>query len=230
MNTAPVAALNVIVADAHPLLRFAIDRIIEEMPGYNLAHEGQNLDQVFDKALDFGPGVLIFDPRDSREDWPVAVRALLARNRELHVIILTRKITVQDTILALEAGVRGVVNKTAAIDDLKDTLQSVRAGNFWVLDKEVQNIVQTVESLRERVRFHAPKPTYNLTPRELEIIKSITKGASNKDISREFTISEETVKRHLSNIFDKTGVGTRLELAIFAICRKLASPALAVAA
>jgi two-component system nitrate/nitrite response regulator NarL len=230
MNTAPVTALNVIVADAHPLLRFAIDRIIEEMPGYDLAHEGQNLNQVFDKALDFGPGVLIFDPRDCREDWPAVVRDLLARNRELNAIILTRKITVQDTIVALEAGVRGVVNKTAAIDDLKDTLQSVRAGNFWVLDKEVQNIVQTIESLRERIRFQAPKPTYNLTPRELEIIKCITRGASNKDIGRQFTISEDTVKRHLSNIFDKTGVGTRLELAIFAICRKLATPVQAVAA
>ncbi len=230
MNTAPVVELNVIVADAHPLLRFAIDRIIGEMPGYKLAHEGQNLEDVFDNASAFGPGVLIFDPRDSREDWPIAVRALLARNRELDVIILTRKITVQDTILALEAGVRGVVNKTAAITDLKDTLQSVRAGNFWVLDKEVRNIVQTLESLRERIRFQAPKPTYNLTPRELDIVKCITRGASNKDIGREFTISEETVKRHLSNIFDKTGVGTRLELAIFAICRKLATPALAVAA
>jgi two-component system nitrate/nitrite response regulator NarL len=230
MTTAPALALNVIVADAHPLLRFAIDRIFEEMPGYNLTHEGQNLNEVFDKALDFGPGVLIFDPRDSREDWPVAVRALLARNPELDVIILTRKITVNDTILALEAGVRGVVNKTAAITDLKDALQSVRTGNFWVLDKEVRNIVQSVESLRERIRYKAPKPGYNLTPRELDIVKCITRGASNKDIGREFTISEETVKRHLSNIFDKTGVGTRLELAIFALHRKLVPPALAEAA
>jgi two-component system, NarL family, nitrate/nitrite response regulator NarL len=230
MNTAPVIPLNVIVADAHPLLRFAIDRIFGDMPGYNLAHEGQTLEEVFEKAQDFGPGVLIFDPKDSGEDWPTSVRALQARNHKLDVIILTPKITVQDTILALEAGVRGVVNKTAAITDLMDALQSIRAGNLWVLDKEVRNIVHTLESLRKRTRFQAPKPSYNLTPREFEIVKCITRGASNKDISRNFSISEETVKRHLSNIFDKTGVGTRLELAIFAIHRKLVPPALAEAA
>ena len=222
--------LNVIVADAHPLLRFAIDRIFGEIPGYRLTHEGRNLDDVFEKAKDFGPGVLIFDPNECGDDWPRLVRALLACNYELDVIILTPKITVQDTILALECGVRGVVNKTGEITDLKAALQSVRIGKFWVLDKEVRNIVATLESLRERIRFQSSKQNYNLTPRELEIIRSITKGASNKDISREFRISEETVKRHLSNIFDKTGVGTRLELAIFALQRKLVAPILVVAA
>jgi len=228
--TQAAVARNVIVADAHPLLRFAIDRIFGEMPGYNLTHEGKNLNEVTDKARNFGPGVLIFDPGDSGEDWPQMVRALLACNHELDVIILTQKITVQDMIMALEAGVRGMVHKTAAITDLKGALQSIRAGNFWVLDKEVRNVVQTIELLRERIRFHAPQLNYKLTPRELEIIKSITKGASNRDISREFAISEETVKRHLSNIFDKTGVSTRLELAIFALHRKLVTPMLAVAA
>jgi len=54
-----------------------------------------------------------------------------------------------------------------------------------------------------------------LTPRELEVVGCIVEGCSNRDIAKQFTLSEETVKRHLSNIFDKTGVSTRLELALF---------------
>ena len=68
------------------------------------------------------------------------------------------------------------------------------------------------------------RKTYGLTPRELEVVQCIVEGCSNKDIARQFTISEETVKRHLSNIFDKTGVSTRLELALFAIAHKLVLP------
>ena len=62
---------------------------------------------------------------------------------------------------------------------------------------------------------------YGLTPREFEILRCIVAGCSNRDIAKQFTISEETVKRHLSNIFDKTGVSTRLELAVFAISHKI---------
>ena len=65
------------------------------------------------------------------------------------------------------------------------------------------------------------RKTFGLTPRELEVVGSIVEGCSNKDIAKQFGISEETVKRHLSNIFDKTGVSTRLELALFAISHQL---------
>ena len=68
------------------------------------------------------------------------------------------------------------------------------------------------------------RKTYGLTPRELEVVTCIVEGCSNKDIAKQFSISEETVKRHLSNVFDKTGVSTRLELALFAISHKLVEP------
>ena len=60
--------------------------------------------------------------------------------------------------------------------------------------------------------------TYGLTPRELEVVGCIVEGCSNRDIAKQFNLSEETVKRHLSNIFDKTGVSTRLELAL--VCHR----------
>ena len=78
-----------------------------------------------------------------------------------------------------------------------------------------------LRELTAKAAAGAERKTYGLTPRELEVVNSIVEGCSNKDIAKEFTISEETVKRHLSNIFDKTGVSTRLELALFAIAHKL---------
>ena len=65
------------------------------------------------------------------------------------------------------------------------------------------------------------RKTFGLTPREMEVVGCIVEGCSNRDIAKQFGLSEETVKRHLSNIFDKTGVSTRLELAMFAIAHHL---------
>jgi two-component system nitrate/nitrite response regulator NarL len=68
------------------------------------------------------------------------------------------------------------------------------------------------------------RKTFGLTPREMEVVACIVEGCSNRDIAKQFGLSEETVKRHLSNIFDKTGVSTRLELAMFAIAHHLVNP------
>src|SRR5581483_2065044 len=67
----------------------------------------------------------------------------------------------------------------------------------------------------------APRRRFRLTARELEIVGAVLEGGTNRDIAQQFSISEETVKRHLTNIFDKTGVSTRLELALFAIHHQL---------
>ena len=78
-----------------------------------------------------------------------------------------------------------------------------------------------MQGLQAQAAAVPERKTYGLTPRQLEVVSCIVEGCSNRDIAKQFTISEETVKRHLSNVFDKTGVSTRLELALFAIAHKL---------
>ena len=85
------------------------------------------------------------------------------------------------------------------------------------------NLLTALHDLTEQAAVPQHK-TYGLTPRELEVVGAIVEGCSNRDIAKQFGLSEETVKRHLSNIFDKTGVSTRLELALFAIAHHLVEP------
>ena len=92
-----------------------------------------------------------------------------------------------------------------------------------VCGKRVVNLVSALHDLMQQAVVPQRK-TYGLTPRELEVVGCIVEGCSNRDIAKQFTLSEETVKRHLSNIFDKTGVSTRLELALFAIAHHLVTP------
>ena len=122
---------------------------------------------------------------------------------------------------ALRLGARGVVLKDSAIGLLFKCIRTVMAGEYWV-DRE--SVADLVLYLRQAPEPRSPaKKTFRLTPRELQVISTVVAGYPNKEIARRFSISEDTVKHHLSSIFDKCGVSNRLELAIFAINHHLVS-------
>ena len=95
------------------------------------------------------------------------------------------------------------------------------AGQYWVGHESVSDLVETLRGFIPPKSDVTAKKTYGLTSRELETVSKIVAGYTNKDIAQEFSISEETVKRHLTRIFDKLGVSNRLELALFALKHEL---------
>jgi DNA-binding NarL/FixJ family response regulator len=113
------------------------------------------------------------------------------------------------------------VLKDSVSGQLAESLRAVLAGDYWIGGERVANLVQALSGLMQKAAVVPERKTFGLTPRELAVVQCIVEGCSNKAIATEFAISEETVKRHLSNVFDKTGVSTRLELALFAITHKL---------
>jgi DNA-binding NarL/FixJ family response regulator len=100
-------------------------------------------------------------------------------------------------------------------------IRTVMAGEYWVGREPVSNLVQYLRTLVQTTAQEAKQRKFGLTPRELEIVSAVVAGFANKEIAEHFKISEDTVKHHLSNIFDKLGVSTRLELALFAVNQSL---------
>ena len=90
------------------------------------------------------------------------------------------------------------------------------AGQYWIANESVSDLVHALRQLSPRNSDAAREKTFGLTPRELEIVAAIVAGYTNKDVAQKFAISEDTVKRHLTNIYDKLGISNRLELALFA--------------
>ena len=103
--------------------------------------------------------------------------------------------------------------KDSASELLMKAMRMVMAGEYWI---GRENVSGPVETLRTQM-FQRSEPKFGLTARELEIVSSVTAGYSNKEIAQRFTLSQETVKHHLTKIFSKVGVTNRLELALFAI-------------
>ena len=100
-------------------------------------------------------------------------------------------------------------------------ISAVMAGQYWVGRDSMTDLVHYLWDQRPSSSGEARKPNFGLTERELEIVSAIANGCTNRDIAEEFSISEQTVKHHLTSIFDKTGVSNRLELALFAISHRL---------
>jgi DNA-binding NarL/FixJ family response regulator len=135
-------------------------------------------------------------------------------------VILAAAIDKTETMTALELGARGVILKEAATPLLYRCVRRVMAGEFWVGRDGVADLVR---ALRRQPTHDAEDPATRLTPRERAVVAAVAEGKSNQDVGRDLLISEQTVKNHLQNIFDKTGVASRVELAFWALDHGLTS-------
>ncbi len=138
---------------------------------------------------------------------------------QVRSIILAPKTETPETLEALELGARGVIPKDSPAELLFKAIRSVMAGQYWVGRKKIADILQ---SLGKGTPLNGSLGNnFQLTPREVQIISGILLGESNKDIARKFGLSNNTVKHHLTHIFEKLGVGSRLELALLVVGRDL---------
>lgn len=215
------AGIRIVVADDHPVVRMGVKNMLSNEPGFEVVGEANDGDDAITQVLELEPDILLLDLAMPRLPGLEAMRAIMSRSPRVKIILLTSTISTQQVIEALQIGARGIVLKDAVVGDLSRALRAVISGDYWIGGERVVNLLHALRELTAKAAAQPERKTYGLTPRELEVVNSIVEGCSNKDIAKEFTISEETVKRHLSNIFDKTGVSTRLELALFAIAHKL---------
>jgi DNA-binding NarL/FixJ family response regulator len=214
--------IRLVLADDHPVVRIGLQNMLTQQ-GMDVVGEAEDGDEAITQTIELQPDILLLDLAMPRLPGLEAMRAIMSKSPGVKIILLTSTITTQQIIEALHIGARGIVLKDAVTEHLSLAIQTVASGDYWIGGQRVVNLVAALHDLMQKAQPPERK-TYGLTPRELEVVGCIIEGCSNRDIARQFTISEETVKRHLSNIFDKTGVSTRLELALFAISHSLIAP------
>jgi len=214
----PYDVVRILIADDHPIFRDGLTRLLEAESTYRVVGAAGDGGEALSLAAELKPDLLLLDLTMPAFGGMDVLRAL-GPDPHVRIVVLTATADEKQVIDALRWGARGVLLKEAATPLLYKCIACVMRGQYWLGRKNVADLVEALRTTSERL---APPPTprsdaFGLTPRELEIVAGIAAGETNREIGERLSVREHTVKHHLTHIFDKVGVFSRLELAVFAI-------------
>ena len=202
--------VRIAIADDHQIFRDGLRRLLESEAGFEVVAEAVDGLEAAQVTRALAPDVLLLDVAMPRMGGVEALSTIPLDTTR--VILLTAAIDPADLLRAIQLGARGVVMKESATRLLIDGIRRVMEDKYIIGAGVADDLAQAVRQLGSQ-----PTRRYGLTMRELEIIAAVVAGDSNRDIAERLGISLQTVKHHLTSIFDKIGVSSRLELALFAI-------------
>jgi two-component system, NarL family, nitrate/nitrite response regulator NarL len=214
-------SIRIVIADDHPLFRDGLKALLKTQPDFAVVGEAGDADAAVKLTRELEPDILLLDVHMPRCGLQ-AVRQLEGDRTAVRTILLTAEISQEDVARALQYRVRGVVMKEAATDVLFRSIRSVMAGQYWLGRESVSNYIETLRKLMEpSAQVPDKQDPFGLTQRERDVISKVVDGYTNREIAGLLSISEDTVKHHLSKVYDKVGMSNRLELALFAIHHRL---------
>jgi two-component system nitrate/nitrite response regulator NarL len=209
--------VRIIIADEHPIFRAGLRRFLETRPDFEIVGETSHGSKAVALVRDLVPDILLLGLGASG-CTALEVVQTTASCTSVGTILLAGSVDTPEVAAAFRLGVRGVVPKDSAADALFKSIDSVMDGHYWVGDKRVSNVAGSLRKLNlARRRTKA----FGLTRRELDIVRAIVNGYTNKQIAQQSSISESTVKRHVTHVFDKLGASNRIEVALFAAHHRL---------
>lgn len=210
--------IRIAIADDHPIFRDGLRRLLALEPDMEVVGEASDGEEALATVNTSHPDILLLDLAMPRGSGIEVLRRISGGQKSTRLLLLTASIEKPQVVEALRLGARGVVMKDSATQLLIKAIRAVMKGEFWVGRESVADMLQYLRDTEQRA---SATPKYRLTPRETDVVAAVVAGYTNKDIAQKFGISEDTVKHHLTSIYDKVGVSNRLELALFAINHKL---------
>lgn len=213
--------IRILIAHGEPVFRRGLRAVIDTQPDLRVVGEASDGAVAVKLAGKHAPDILLVDLDIPGLTGLEVLRQVQRWAPQVHSMILALKMETPETLEALELGARGVMPKDCTAELLLKGIRSVVAGQYWIGRETVADLLQSLARGTPASPNGPLQKNSHLTPREIQIISGILRGESNKDIAKKFGLSENTVKHHLTHVFDKLGVGNRLELALFAMDRDL---------
>jgi two-component system, NarL family, nitrate/nitrite response regulator NarL len=210
--------VRILVADDHAIFRDGLRKLLEGADDVQIIGEASNGVECTKMLAKLKPDILLLDLRMPEKDGLGVLEEINFDSTPTRVIVLTAAEDDRDVVRAMRLGARGVVLKQSASDLLLKSIRKVADGEIWLDNRMTAEVIDAFKKSAEAGQ-RREKPL--LSDREKEIVQLVAQGFRNREIGEKLFISEQTVKNHLHNIFDKLGVSDRLELALYAIHHRL---------
>jgi two-component system nitrate/nitrite response regulator NarL len=226
MSTRPI---RVVIADDEGMFRTCLRQLLavpptvvkdvygsDVGPGFEVIGEASSGQTTVEIVQSMSPDLLLLDISMPRMSGLDALRELQRAQSGTRTIILSGALDQSQLLTAIQLGARGLVPKASATEQLFEAIVCVMGGQSWIAPTLVTGLMDVLRTRVDRASSAPPPQPFGLTPREREVLSLVVQGCGNKEIALRLTVSEETVKHHLTRMFDKVGAANRLELALVA--------------
>jgi len=228
VGTSTGSKIRIVVADDHPIFRDGLCKLLALEEDFDVVAQASDGRQVLDVLQQYAPDILLLDLKMPGLDGLATLQRLQAVKNKTRVIVLTASDDKNEFVQAMKLGTSGIVLKQTATELLIKSIRKVHAGEIWLDSHTTAAVIRQFVAAEDAPPPSAAPQTANrererspLSQREREIVALVAQGFKNKEMAEKMFISEQTVKNHLHNIFDKLGVSDRLELALYAIHNNL---------
>jgi DNA-binding NarL/FixJ family response regulator len=214
--------IRIVIADGHPVVREGLIRVIQEADGLEVVgHAGDGIEAIA-LVRQLQPDILMLDHAVPQMAGIEVLRELGRTGTTCRVIVMAASLKRDECLEVLQLGANGIVMKDTPTALIVKSIPTVMAGQYWIAGENISDLITYLRNGAASESVVKPaKPRFGLSTRELQIVSTVVAAYSNKEIAERFSLSEDTVKHHLSNIFDKLGLSNRLEVALFAINHRL---------
>ena len=216
--------IRIVLADDHPIVRDGLRKLLTLEEDIEVVGEASDGREVVQVIQDTSPDILILDLRMPYMDGLATLQALQQLEKKVKVIVLTASEDKNEFVQAMKLGCSGIVLKQTAPELIVKSIRKVNSGEIWLDSHTTAAVMRQFASPADMLAGGTPgkgRERSPLSQREREIVGLVAQGYKNREMAEKMFISEQTVKNHLHNIFDKLGVSDRLELALYAIHKGL---------
>jgi DNA-binding NarL/FixJ family response regulator len=210
--------VRVIIADSEPIFRVGMRKIFALEDDLRVVAQSETVEQTISAVKKLTADVLLLEARLS-SDPRETVTQIQQLNPDLKVVLIVNELKEQDTVDFLRRGVRGIVTRVIAPDLLIKCMRKVCSGETWLDNRGVNWVIEAYRTQAQQLMN--PRNRVRLSQKELWIISGVSQGLRNKDIAQEVGTTEQVVKNYLRKVYDKLGVGDRLELALYCMHHRL---------
>lgn len=214
---APDEKVRILIAVGHKLFQEGLRLILKSEASFEIVGMVNNGLQAIEVISELKPDIVILDISLPEVSGVEVIPTIKQKSPDTNALMITHTKDEQAIIKAIRAGAKGYLSRNTSVADIVKAIQVVHGGEFWVQRKLVTRFINGDFMPDQAGENNPQKKLDALTPREQEVLRSLVKGATNKEIANELFISEKTVKSHLNQVFKKLNVSRRLEAILSAI-------------